>query len=198
MEDIFEDNLNAGMEYTIRTETDKPKTSMTLYDINAQMDILFDELEEHIDQETGELDKEVAEKLDKLFTSRMEKVSNIVLFIKNRGAFALQVDQEIKKLQQKKKSVENKVEWLKNYLYSNVEVGRKIETPNFTIGWRKSESIEVDPLLDLEELYKQNPEIVREKITYALDKIEAKKVYKATGVLPSGVSLVEKNNIQIK
>jgi len=166
-----------------------------LYEISNEIQKLIDD---SVDPETGELLPEASEQLDKLYTNKLEKLSDVVSFIKNEDSFADAIDAEIKKLQAKKKTVTSRTDYLKEYIKRNIAEGEKIEQPNFTISWRKSEAVETDLLIDLEEMHKSNPELVKENISYSVDKTEAKKLYKQTGVLPEGIKLVAKQNLTIK
>ena len=167
---------------------------MKLYELNNEIEQLIDE---SVDHETGEI-KDISEALEKLQMEKLDKVSNVVLAIKNESSFINAIDAEIETLTEKKRSIQNKTKWLKEYLARNLEVGKKIETPNFTISWRKSDSIEISDLVILEDLYEKDPRFVTKKIVYSPDKIAAKKIYKETLVLPEGFSFIEKQNLQIK
>jgi len=168
---------------------------MKLYEISNEIKRLIDD---SVDPETGELLPEASDQLDKLHTNKLEKLSDVVLFIKNEDSFADAIDAEIKKLQSKKKTVQSRVNYLKEYIKRNIVEGEKIEQPNFILSWGKSESIETDPIMDLEEMHKKNPVLVKKNISYSVDKIEAKKLYKETGILPEGFKLITKQNLQIK
>jgi len=164
---------------------------MKLYEIKKEIDILLDE----VDFETGEIPEGVSEALQKLEMDKVEKVGNIALKVKNLNSFSRSIADEIKTLQAKKKAVERNADWLERYLQSNIPE-EKIEGVNYSISFRKSESIEVDELIDLEELALKRPELVR--IKYEPSKEKAKEIYKSTGTLPEGFKLIKRNNIQIK
>ena len=165
-----------------------------LYEIKNEIERLIDD---SVDHETGEI-TDVSEALEKLYQSKIEKVIDLVLFIKNETSFCDAIDAEIETLQAKKRTANNKVKFLKEYLTRNLDEGEKITTPNFSISWRKSDSIELDPLIILEDVYEQDSRFVRKEIKYSADKANAKKIYKETGILPEGFSYHEKLNLQIK
>lgn len=168
---------------------------MKLYEINSAIESL---IENSVNEETGEINETTSQELDKLYSDKLQKISDLVLVIKNKDSFTSQIDEEIKKLQAKKRAVQNKVDWLKRYLESNLVKGEKIEGANFTISWRKSSSIEIDESAQLDELHTINPTLVRQEIIYKADKNEAKRLYKETGILPEGFRLIEKQNLEVR
>lgn len=151
-----------------------------LYEIDAQ-------IMECVDFETGEIiDVERLEALQMEFDS---KVEGIALWIKSLVAEAKMVKEEKDNLAARQKSCENKAESLKKYLASALG-GEKFKTSKVSIFYRKSKSVEVEDisLLDDDYLKFKEPEADKTKIKKALEE----------GISLEGVSLVEKNNIQIK
>lgn len=166
---------------------------MKLYEINLEIENLFELIEE---DDTDENPGALAKQIDELKLRRQEKIQNICLLYKNLNAFQNAVADEIKNLQQKKKQLENKIEFIKNYLKNNLFEGEKINGENYSISWRKSESIEVSPLIDEKKFAEQYPELVSIKIE--IQKSKVKELIKSTGLIPEGIDLVEKQNIIIK
>lgn len=151
-----------------------------LYEIDAQ-------IMECVDFETGEIiDVERLEALQMEFDS---KVEGIALWIKSLVAEAKMVKEEKDNLATRQKACENKAESLKKYLASALG-GEKFKTSKVSISYRKSKSVEVEDisLLDDDYLKFKEPEADKTKIKKALEE----------GISLQGVSLVEKNNIQIK
>jgi predicted phage-related endonuclease len=167
---------------------------MKLYEINLEIEKLFDSYSE--DEGAGENTGALAKQIDELKIQRQIKIQNISLLYKNLSAFQNAVADEIKNLQQKKKQIENKIEFIKNYLRNNLFEGEKINGENFSISWRKSESIEVSPFLDEKKFAEQYPELVSVKIEIQKNKV--KELIKSTGLIPEGIDFVEKQNIIIK
>lgn len=151
-----------------------------LYEIDAQ-------IMSCVDFETGEIIDE--EKLQALQLEFNQKVEGIALWIKNLLAEAKMIKEEKDNLAARQKSCENKAESLKRYLSSALD-GEKFKTAKVSISYRKSESVEVEDisLLDDDYLKFKEPEADKTKIKTALK----------NGVALEGVTLVEKNNIQIK
>lgn len=152
----------------------------SLYEINA-------EIENCVDMETGEILD--IEKLEKLQIEFDEKVENIALWIKNLNAEAEAVKKEKNALAARQKACENKEQDLRNYLSSFLN-GQKFKTARVSISYRKSESVEVSDISALDpEYYKViQPEADKTKIKNAIK----------NGMSLAGVSLIEKQNIQIR
>lgn len=165
---------------------------MKLYEINIELENLLDEVQEN----GGEISADLEKKLDALELQRSVKIANVCLFFKNLVSFQSAVSDEIKNLTQKKKVIDNKIEFLKEYISRNLREGEKINEANFSISWRKSDAVEVTPFINLEEFAKQYPDFVTHKIEVAKTKV--KDYIKSTGVIPDGIEYKEKNNIIIK
>jgi len=132
-----------------------------------------------------------------LSLERSEKILNIALLFKNLSAFQESITTEIKNLTERKKFLQNKIDSIKNYLQNNLKQGEKFNEPTFSISWRKSESIEIDPILFSEVKFaKEFPDCVKTKIE--VDKVKLKELIKTTGVLPDGIELTQKQNLIIK
>lgn len=173
---------------------------MKLYEINLELEKLFDLYsDDEVNSENNNSSYEtnqLARQIDELKIQRQVKIQNIALLYKNLSAFQTAVAEEIKNLQQKKKQIENKIEFIKNYLRNNLFEGEKINGENFSISWRKSDCIEVSPFLDEKKFAEQYPELVSLKIEIQKSKI--KELIKTTGLIPEGIDFVEKQNIIIK
>jgi hypothetical protein len=63
------------------------------------------------------------------------KAHNSAALVKQLDASADMIDAEIKRLQQRKKAIENRVQSIKNYLHIQLEVAGidKVKTPAFTV-----------------------------------------------------------------
>ena len=99
------------------------------------------------------------------------------------------IKEEKDNLAERQKSCENKAASWKKYLSSALD-GEKFKTAKVSVSYRKSESVEIEDisLLDDDYLKFKEPEADKTKIKAALK----------NGVSLEGVTLVEKNNIQIK
>lgn len=153
---------------------------MNLYQIDAEIMKL-------IDYETGEiLDWD---KLDELNAAKEQKIENIALYIKNLTAEAAALKAEKDAFAERQKAAEKRTEGLKQYL-SNALKGEKFKTTKVNISYRKSETLEIANGVEIPEdfLKYKEPEI---------NKTDLKKAIK-DGLLLEGVSIVERQNIQIK
>ena len=153
---------------------------MNLYQIDAEIMKL-------IDYETGEiLDWD---KLDELNAAKEQKIENIALYIKNLTAEAAALKAEKDAFAERQKAAEKRAEWLKQYL-SNALKGEKFKSTRVQISYRKSETLAIEGGVEIPEdfLKYTEPEI---------NKTDLKKAIK-DGLLLEGVSIVERQNIQIK
>jgi hypothetical protein len=142
---------------------------------------------EQVDEETGELLN--VEKLDSLLMEKEKKLEGVALWWIELGEDIETIKSQKQRLADKQKAVEKQREQIKEYLSKALD-GEKLSTALVKISYRKSESVEVTDLTELDEIY----------LKYAaptVDKAAVKKALKAGTVL-NGVRLVESNNIQIK
>jgi len=165
---------------------------MKLYEINYEIENII----ENNVSETGEISPEIEKQLETLELQRKDKIKALALLHKDLNYFIDTIVNEIKLLQQKKKVIENKINFIKKYLERNLAEGEKFNEPNFTISWRKSISIEIDPFIDEKKFAEQFPDLVSIKIEIQKNKV--KDYIKTTGVIPDGVNYIEKNNLIIK
>ncbi len=157
---------------------------MNLYEIKQSIQEAIDKC---IDMETGEIIN--PELLDNLNEQLNIKRENIALYIKNLVADSKAIDEEIKNLTARKRSMNNKVDWLKSYLANDLQ-GNKFETPKVVVSFRKSKVIDIAPNANIPDDYliPQEPKV---------DKTGLKKAVQSGEVI-AGVSIVEKYNISIK
>jgi hypothetical protein len=167
---------------------------MNLYQINEEFLRAF---EAAFDPETGEIDPEAEKELVKWEAARAEKVENYGLFIKNLKAESDALKAEIDTLTRRKKTVDKKINWLKNYL-SVTLAGEPFKTPRLVITWRKSEAVEIVATIDeLKSLYIGYPDYIKKHTEYKLDKTAIKTALKSGEALPFA-ELKQNKNIQIK
>ena len=153
-------------------------------------------LVENVDEDTGEIkDDDVFNYLQDLDVKRTDLIATAVISLKHYKDLADLVESKLKQLRDLKSQYLQFNNTLKNIVEKFVEPGEIIENENFRISWRKSQIVEKDLFLDLEDFAKKFPELV--KVDIELKKMEIKKIAK-TGVLPEGISLIQKLNIQIK
>ena len=140
-----------------------------------------------IDEETGEILN--AMQLDELELAKEEKIENICLFIKSLKAEAKAIKEEVANLQKRQKATQNKAESLEQYIQQALN-GEKFKTARVSVSYRRSESIECEDILAVDDDYLRykEPELDKAKIKAALKE----------GVAVKGCSLIQKQNMQIR
>lgn len=152
---------------------------MTIYDIDAA-------ILDCIDTEMGDIID--IERLEALEMERHQKVVNVACWVKELLAEADAIKAEKLNLAKRQSACEKKAKQLKEYL-TCVLGGEKFKDAKCSISYRKSESVEVADVNSLPEEF-----VKVEKIAKLTELKEAIK----QGQEIDGVSIIEKNNIQIK
>jgi len=162
---------------------------MNIYNIQTEYQLLVNQLIENGGEITPEL--ELALQINKdNFHSKSE---NYAYITKQFDGEMDIIDNEIKRLQQAKKSREKTIQRLKD----TIELAmltfdvNKIETPLIKISFRNSESVEVTDVNDLPNEFKTI------KLTETADKLKIKDALKS-GMFISGCSIKSNRNLQIK
>ena len=164
---------------------------LSLYNIDAAvMTVLEDGLV--FDEETGEVIFD-ADNLDALETERNAKLEAVALFVKSLEAEAAAMREEERKLAERRGRNERKAERLRKYISDSMQRfgDTKLETARVSLGFRRSESVEVVDQAALPV------EFVKIKMTETADKAAIKKALKS-GQQVEGAALVENKNLQIK
>ena len=162
---------------------------MNIYNIQSEYQQLVNQLIENGGEITPEL--ELALQINKdNFHSKSENYGYITKQFDGEMDI---IDNEIKRLQQAKKSREKTIERLKATieLAMNTFDIDKIETPLIKISFRKSESVEVSDVNELPNEFK----VI--KLTESADKLKIKDALKS-GMLIEGCSIKTNRNLQIK
>ena len=171
-----------------------------IYDIDER---LVNLIENHFDVETGEIyesEDELAKKIDEVGIELDSKIENIGCYIKNLESDIEAFKREEDNLKKRRKSTENKIEGLKTYLnnyltavYPNEDDRRKwkFKTPKVVLGYRKSTTVEVP---DLEQLDKN---FIKIKTETSADKTAIKEAIK-NGTEVKGAFLKDNINLSIK
>ena len=162
---------------------------MNIYNIQSEYQQLVNQLIENGGELTPEL--ELALQINKdNFHSKSE---NYAYITKQFDGEIDIIDNEIKRLQQAKKSREKTIQRLKD----TIELAMitfdidKIETPLIKISFRKSESVEVTDVNELPNEFK----VI--KVTESADKLKIKDALKS-GMFIEGCSIKTNRNLQIK
>lgn len=163
----------------------------SLYQIdNAVLTVLEDGLV--FDEETGEILFD-PDNLDELEVERNAKLEAVALFVKSLEAEAAAMREEERKLAERRGRNERKAERLRKYISDSMQRfgDTKLETARVSLGFRRSESVEVVDQTALPI------EFVKVKMTETADKAAIKKALKE-GQQVAGAQLVENKNLQIK
>jgi len=145
--------------------------------------------EAQAEENKGEISEILNSYLDKLEIERDIKIGNVCRYYKSLLAESEMVKSEAKKLIERSRVTENKAEYLKKYLAVFVDEGERFQDENSKVSWRKSEMVIIKDDIDVPKEY--------QRITIAPDKTGLKKAIKA-GEEFEGISIIEKQNIQIK
>ena len=161
---------------------------MKLWEINNLMtaDKLFKISDtESADIETGEVFQQ--EYLDQLPMELEEKSKNIGLVIKDIENDKAQIEAEIRRLQDMKKSCERKINSLKSYVMT---YGCPVKDIAVTIRFNKGrESVEIEKGIDLPERFR--------KYTWEANKTEIKKALDE-GETIEGCKIIRKPSVTVK
>lgn len=157
-----------------------------LFEIEADIRAALDNM---IVDDDGVIDPECFEKISALQEERETKLENVVLYYKELLHEAEDLKTEAEILTKRARVCLNRAEGLKTYLSSSLN-GEPLKTARVLVSYRKSEQVVIN-----EDLI---PKKYLEKvIEYKADKKKLKELLKS-GEKIKGVSIIEKNNIQIK
>ena len=165
---------------------------MQLYAIKSEYDAILQLCNQHAEENNGEIPESLSDSLEAICDTLEEKAVNCALLVKNCLGEAEAIKCEEKRLAARRKIAENTAERVKTYLSAYLPAGTKINEARVVIGWRKSEAVKInDGIAVPREYCRIIPETVEP------DKIALKSALKS-GVEIAGVSIEEKQNIQIK
>lgn len=161
----------------------------TLYHIAGEYLAAFDALE--LDPETGELMGMAA--LEELGGRLEEKLEAAACYIKEQRVLAEAIKAEEAALNERRKGIEKRTEWLRQYLGETMEsVGRsEFESARCRLSFRRSSSVSILDEAVLPEEY------VRVTESRRPDKTAIGKALKAGQSVP-GAELAEKRSLQIR
>ena len=156
---------------------------MKLYEIPRELDAI----EELLIETGGELTPELEQRFSDCISQGKDKLESAAFVLCRMDDDAEACDAEIKRLRQRKGTLERNRERLADLtLYALKAMGGKLKTALVTMFTRRSADqihIEAAPGTDLVELHKQFPELVRVK--YELNLEQAKAMQKAGAELPA-------------
>ena len=163
---------------------------MTLYEIDQKIDEM---IANAIDPETGEI-LVTDEEINALQMEREQKIENIALYIKNQEAMVSAIREEEKALASRRRTCENRVERLKEYLKTAL-AGNRFQTAKCDIRFRKTSVVEIgDGFIDWAE--KNREDLLRYKLP-EVDKTAVAKALKNGDIVPF-TGITEKMGVTIK
>lgn len=164
----------------------------SLFDLDRMYQEVIDRIDDYAEEHDGEVPDDLAAALGELEMERSAKIANTCRYIKSLAAEGDALEAESKRLKERAASAYHKADCVMSYLASVVPPGEKHKDETFTLGWRKSEAVEVR--CEPEAL---PPEFQRVKVTVDPDKAALKDAVKQGKVI-NGVEIVTRQNIQIK
>ena len=158
---------------------------------NAEANLIIN----HIDEETGEIPENIFTTLENIGHSRGIIINSAIESYNEFSDLLSYIDSKLKRLQALKKTYSTTTTSIKSILQRSLSEGIKINSDNYQVSWRKSESVIVNDFVNLNKIEQDYPDAV--KTVKNLNKTVLKKHLKE-GVEIDGVELQTKNNIQIK
>ena len=165
---------------------------MNIYQIDKEIQNVLDAfeqgIEEAVNEETGEI-KTLADYLDELNATKETKINNLGCYCKNMQYLIDGLKAEKKNLDERVKVAQKKLDGALEYL-KTVTDGKKFETPQFVISYRKSKSVEIaeGAVIPKEYLVPQEPKADKKGLKKAIE----------SGAVIKGVQVVEKLNMSLK
>lgn len=163
--------------------------SIKLYEIADEYKDLLNNL---YNDETGEIDETIMDRLNALDKPMQDKCINTVRALKSMEAEFNAIEHERKAMQAREKALKSKIEWVNNYLLENMDKTgiNEIVCPQFVIRLRKNPcSVSVYSQAELPDEYM--------KIAVSYDVAKIKDDLKA-GIHVPGATLVQTQRISIK
>lgn len=164
---------------------------MKLFEISDQYQQV---LEEAINVETGEINETALMKLDEIKENVEQKGIAVASCIKNLMAEQEAVKAARSAMAEREKRLEREVDWLKEYLRSNMErcAINEISCPLFVIKMRKNPAS-----VDIKDESLVPREYIKEKTVTSIDKLKIHRDIVAGSQIP-GVELINRNSVVIR
>ena len=178
-----------------------------IYDVNEVLEnALVYGVDEYGEILSEEQIGELVEKMEMTLSSKLEYMGKVII---NSDTFAKAIDSEIKRLQEKKKMVENGASRTKTYIdkfirykYTDMETGEldekglrefKLKSPSINLSYLPSAKLQVIDITKVPKKY------VKTTVEEKVDAIPLKKFMKDSGLVETEYAKVVTNiNLQIK
>lgn len=164
---------------------------MKLYEIAKEIYELMDSLEKYAEEHNGEVMPDFKEKISDLTLQKEDKILNVAKYIKGLESDSSGFETEIKKLQGRKKSVDNRIEWLKGYLNIYCDKDKRYEDSTTIVSWRKSKYVHIVDESVIPEKY------IVTTIAKSPNKLEIRRALDS-GEDVQGAIVMENQSLQIK
>jgi hypothetical protein len=164
---------------------------LTLYEINQDY---MQALDIFTDPETDIPLEAAMDTLDGIEGQLQDKAVNVAKFMQNLDATAKAIKEAEQKMAKRRKAIENRAQWIKDYLKNNMQAAgiTKIESPWFRLAIQKNpEAVEITDENLLPDEFKT------EVVTTKIDKSAIKQVIK-DGVSVPGAILMQGTRLAIR
>ena len=168
---------------------------MKLYEINPEIEQLHELMievannDELTEADRNEQLEKLNDSLNKMRQELEDKTLDIACLIKNELTEAQAIGLEIDRLKKRQGVHKNSADFWKTYLQKNIS-HIKYEDGRAKVGWRKSNSLHIDPLAEIPEIY--------HRVKIETDKMKLKKdIQNGVFEQTSQIYIEEKENIQI-
>ena len=164
---------------------------LTLYEINQEYLLALDAF---TDPEADIPLEAAMDTLDGIEGQLQDKAVNVAKFMQNLDATAKAIKEAEQKMAKRRKAIENRAQWMKDYLKHNMEASgiTKIESPWFRLAIQKNpEAVEITDENMLPDEFKT------EVVTTKIDKAAIKQVIK-DGVSVPGAMLMQGTRLAIR
>ncbi len=165
--------------------------NLTLYEINQDY---MQALDMFTDPEADIPLEAAMDTLDGIEGQLQDKAVNVAKFMQNLDATAKAIKEAEQKMAKRRKAIENRAQWFKDYLKQNMQAAgiTKIESPWFNLAIQKNpEAVEITN----EELLPDD--FKTEVVTMKIDKAAIKQVIK-DGVSVPGAVLIQGTRLAIR
>jgi hypothetical protein len=155
--------------------------SLTLYEIEAAYREMLESL---CDPEANHPMQAIADTLEGIEGQFQDKAVNVAKFMRNLEASAEAIKEVEEKMSQRRKALESRAKWLREYLKGNMEKAAvtKIESPWFVLSIQKNPAA-----LKIVDEAAIPPFFKTEVVTFELDKASIKQTLEAGEEVPGAV-----------
>ena len=159
---------------------------MNIYEI----DIIENAIERIAKENDGEIPEFYLKQLVEAQAQSIAQIENLVKYIRHAEQFIDACKDEEKRISDRRRTTENRIESIKKYLTPFVDDRGKFDAGTFTLSTRKSSSVELEDNFN-------DPDYCIQIISYKPDKKKIKLDIESGKEIP-GAKLIEKKNLQIK